>query len=252
METREKVLWQIANTVMVNHQFINTADSCAEQAEASLLLFKASRELEVDIYRDFAQQCFERCISLLPQMSQKAARAGWAISRILNEGWILGDMDGLLYEVDRKIIPVLNQTFDFGNETKGHFILPHFYLLERHKKNPAYWTAQSHIVRNLKDAVCRHKNHGGTFSAFCKESIDRFLLSLGEQTVFSGSYPGTLHVSSPEELAAQAWRFLLYGQNITWTFSGKDLTDYIQQRIADFDGTEDLNLRGLPGIGLVI
>lgn len=40
MEIREKMLWQIANTVMVNHQFIDTPEFCAEQAEASLYCSK--------------------------------------------------------------------------------------------------------------------------------------------------------------------------------------------------------------------
>ena len=85
MEIREKMSWQIANTVMVNHQFIDTPDFCAEQAEVSLLLFKVSQRLGVDIYHDFALRCFERCVSQLPKISQKATAAGWAICRILNK-----------------------------------------------------------------------------------------------------------------------------------------------------------------------
>ena len=76
MEIREKMLWQIANTVMVNHQFIDTPEFCAEQAEASLLLFKVSQRLDIDIYRDFALRCFERCVSQLPKISQKVTAAG--------------------------------------------------------------------------------------------------------------------------------------------------------------------------------
>ena len=140
------MLWQIANTVMVNHQFIDTPEFCAEQAEASLLLFKVSQRLDIDIYRDFALRCFERCVSQLPKISQKVTAAGWAICRILNEGWTFGDMDAILHDVDKRIVPVLNRDFDFGDETKGNFILPHFYLLERHKKDKNYWTTQSDMI----------------------------------------------------------------------------------------------------------
>lgn len=179
MEIREKMSWQIANTVMVNHQFIDTPDFCAEQAEVSLLLFKVSQRLGVDIYHDFALRCFERCVSQLPKISQKATAAGWAICRILNEGWMSGDMDAILHDVDKRIVPVLSRNFDFGDETKGNFILPHFYLLERHKKNKNYWTTQSDMIRNLKASINRHTEKGGVFSVFCQESIDRFLLYAG-------------------------------------------------------------------------
>ena len=252
MEIREKMSWQIANTVMVNHQFIDTPDFCAEQAEVSLLLFKVSQRLGVDIYHDFALRCFERCVSQLPKISQKATAAGWAICRILNEGWMSGDMDAILHDVDKRIVPVLSRNFDFGDETKGNFILPHFYLLERHKNNKNYWTTQSDMIRNLKASINRHTEKGGVFSVFCQESIDRFLLYAGVKTVFTDNYPDTLHVLSPEELTAQAWRSLLYGQRIAWTFSEKELADYIDRRIADFDVTEDLNLQGILGIGLII
>lgn len=252
MEIREKMLWQIANTVMVNHQFIDTPEFCAEQAEASLLLFKVSQRLDIDIYRDFALRCFERCVSQLPKISQKVTAAGWAICRILNEGWTFGDMDAILHDVDKRIFPVLNRDFDFGDETKGNFILPHFYLLERHKKDKNYWTTQSDMIQNLKASINRHTEKGGVFSILCQESIDRFLLHAGVKTVFADSYPDTLYALSPEELTAQAWRSLLYGQRIAWTFSEKELADYIDRRIADFDATEDLNLQGILSIGLII
>ena len=149
--------------------------------------------------------------------------AGWAICRILNEGWTSGDMDAILHDVDKRIVPVLNRDFDFGDETKGNFILPHFYLLERHKKDKNYWTTQSDMIQNLKASINRHTEKGGVFSILCQESIDRFLLHAGVKTVFADSYPDTLYALSPEELTAQAWRSLLYGQRIAWTFSEKEL-----------------------------
>ena len=39
---------------------------------------------------------------------------------------------------------------------------------------------------------------------------------------------------------------------VAWTFSEKELADYIDRRIADFDATEDLNLQGILSIGLII
>lgn len=252
MEIREKALWQIANTVMVNHQFIHTPDCCAEQAAASFLLFKASQYLNVNTYLDFALKCFEKCTLLLPKSSQKVASSGWIICRILNEGWAPGEANEVLYDVDKKIDAVLNNPFEFGHEVEGNFILPHFYLLERHKKENDYWKSHSYLLQNLKDAINRHKSNGGIFSDFSQESIDRFLLHIGEETIFSHNYSNTLHCNTPEELALQAWQILLYEQHPTWGFTPEELTGYISRRISDFDEVEDLNLCGLLGLGLIL
>ncbi|MCD8318564.1 MAG: hypothetical protein LUC45_06905 [Paraprevotella sp.] len=150
MDVREKILWQIANTVMVNHQFIDTPDFCAEQAQAALFLFQVSLRLDADIYRDFALRNFERCVSRLSQMSQKVVGAGWPVCRILNEEWMSGNIDEILQDVDRKIIPALSRNFDFGDEVKGSFILPHFYLLERYRKDNNDGMARTDILQNLK------------------------------------------------------------------------------------------------------
>ncbi|MCD8318565.1 MAG: hypothetical protein LUC45_06910 [Paraprevotella sp.] len=66
------------------------------------------------------------------------------------------------------------------------------------------------------------------------------------------SYPEILYSSSPKEACAQAWRTLIYGQRLVWTFSDEELEDYIDRRLADFDALEDLNLQGLLGIGLIL
>lgn len=257
METKEQILWQIANTVMVNHQFVNPTGLYAGRCGLALFLFKAAHALQVDAYEDFASQIWQECISSLAwqqdiDFKHGMTGIGWATLFILKQGWAEGDPDEVLGNLDLKIERTLNRPFEFGDFVHGDFILPHFYLLERHKGDTLYWYTHESIICHLKEAVNKRRENGGEFSETCRESIDRFFLSTTGKPIFTTKYPGTLYCNTPANLSTQAWKTLLYGQNIIWQFTEKELADYIDRRIADFDATEDLNLQGILGIGLII
>ena len=163
---------------------------------------------------------------------------GWATLFILKQGWAEGEPDEVLGNLDLKIERTLDRPFEFGDFVHGDFILPHFYLLERHKGDTLYWYTHESIICHLKEAVNKRRKNGGEFSETCRESIDRFFLSTTGEPIFTTKYPGTLYCNTPTNLSTQAWKTLLYGQNIIWQFTEKELADYIDRRIADFDATE--------------
>lgn len=257
METKEQILWQIANTVMVNHQFVNPTGLYAGRCGLALFLFKAAHTLQVDAYEDFASRIWQECISSLTRQQDIDFKhgmtgIGWATLRILEQGWAEGEPDEVLGNLDLKIERTLDRPFEFGDFANGDFILPHFYLLERHKGDARYWLAHESIIRHLKEAVNMRKENGGGFSGICKESIDRFLLKATGEYMFDHIIADIQYCQTPEEACTQAWRTLLYGQKAVWPFPEKELGTYITRRLADFDALEDLNLQGLLGIGLVL
>lgn len=108
------------------------------------------------------------------------------------------------------------------------------------------------MLHNLRDAVSRRIANGGVFSDFSQESIDRFFLYAGEKHVFCNCYPEVFYAQTPEIFAQQAWRALFYDQKILRLFSEDELARYIDRLIADFEPAEDLNLKGILGIGLLL
>lgn len=147
VENREELLKDIAHHVILNTNLTSGIGLLSGKTGIVLFLYHYSRYSGNEIYSQLAEKVLEDVFNYinantLLDFYDGLMGIGWAVEYLYQNGFIQGDTNDILEDVDKKVIELFSPAIEDLNLNKGlggivHYVLARLYTIEKEgKKNP--------------------------------------------------------------------------------------------------------------------
>jgi hypothetical protein len=172
----EKELQRIANTLVLYSYHINQTGLLNGKIGIVLFLYRYADYSGYVHYREFADKLLDEILNSVGHTSSDFENGlsgiGWAINLSIKNGYVDGDPDDVLQDVDKRVFSNLKYNPDTSIFGQG------IYLLGRLKDNRYDTGLERHIANYLDLCINGIKEYKGQTSLYHLNSILSFLIAI--------------------------------------------------------------------------
>lgn len=175
----KKQLQKIANTLVLYSYHISRNGLLDGKMGIILFLYRYSQYVNCKYYSEFADDLLDKVLAsvthISPDFENGLTGIGWTVNYLIKNGYIDGDPNDVLFDVDKRVFSSLRCTPDTSIFGQG------LYLLERLKDKQSNTKFEKHVTNCLDFCISGIKGYKGQTSLYHLNSILYFLIMVEER-----------------------------------------------------------------------